>query len=312
MPSVRSCSILRLSASTSPSPKRSTSCSESLDSFASMPRSMTTTVPKYNTAEITASVATTSTPYPRARRNATLPSSLLIDAQHVADAAHRMQQRRRELLVDLLPQSTDLHVDGIRLRIEVIVPDRLEQHGARDHLPLMANEILEQSKLARLQRDGLVGPLRATAPQIELQVCDLQLRGIFFHAGPAQERLNACQELGEREGFRQVVVAAALKSPHALIEAGEGAEHENGRRLPERPQGTDDRESLDVSREHPVEDDDVPALGRRQVETIHAIARPLHHEAGLSETIADVAGGIRVVFDQETLHPQPLPSRVYG
>src|SRR5215470_7401557 len=143
MPSVRSCSILRFSASTSALSKRSISCSESFESFASIPRSMTTTVPKYKAAEITANVMTTSRPYPRASRNATLPSSLAIGADHVADAAHRMQQRWREVLVDLLPQATDLHVNSVCLRIEVIVPDRLEQHGARNHLSPMANQVLE-------------------------------------------------------------------------------------------------------------------------------------------------------------------------
>src|SRR5215470_10160288 len=107
---------------------------------------MTMTVPKYRAAEFTSIVPTTSTPYPSARRNATLPSRLVIDAHHVADPAHRMQQWRREVLIDLLPQSADLHFDRIRLRIEVIVPDRLEEHGARHHLPLVSDQIFEKTK----------------------------------------------------------------------------------------------------------------------------------------------------------------------
>src|SRR5207245_10369326 len=131
---------------------------------------MTTTVPKYRAAEITAIVATTSTPYPSARRNATLPSSLAIDAQHVADAAYRMQQRRREVLIDLLSQSADLHIDCIRLMIKVIVPDRLEEHGERNQLALLTNQILEKPKLSRLQRDR---PLCALGPACYQIVCQV-------------------------------------------------------------------------------------------------------------------------------------------
>src|SRR5260370_41687089 len=143
---------------------------------------MTTTVPKYKAAEITAIVPTTSTPYPSARRNATLPRSLAIDAHHVTDAAHRVQQRRREVLVDLLAQSADLHIDRIRLRIEMIVPDRLEEHRARDHLSLVTNQILEKPKLSRLQRDRLIGPLAPTSSQIHVQICNLQFGHVLFHA----------------------------------------------------------------------------------------------------------------------------------
>jgi hypothetical protein len=40
-----------------------------------------------------------------------------------------------EILVDRLTQPVDVDVDHIGL-IEMIVPDALEQHGARYHLPL--------------------------------------------------------------------------------------------------------------------------------------------------------------------------------
>ena len=40
--------------------------------------------------------------------------------------------------------------------------------------------------------------------------------------------------------------------------------------------------------------------------------RPLHREAGLFEAIADVASGIGVVLDQETLHGLLIVRRVYG
>src|SRR6516164_9157301 len=73
--------------------------------------------------------------------------------EHEADAAHRLDQRQREIAVDLVAQATDLHVDDVGLRVEVVVPHRFEQHAARDDLALVAYEIFEQAEFARLQHE---------------------------------------------------------------------------------------------------------------------------------------------------------------
>src|SRR5215831_1871879 len=135
-------------------------------------------------------VPMTSRPYPRARRKAALSSSLLIDPDHVADPANRVQQGRREILVDLLPQSTDLHVDRVGLWIEVVVPHRLVQHGAGHNLSLVPDEIFEKPELSWLQRDWLVGPLCSSPSQVQLQIRDPQLGHVFFHAGTSHESLQ--------------------------------------------------------------------------------------------------------------------------
>src|SRR5690606_29530527 len=66
----------------------------------------------------------------------------------VARAADGMQQRALEAAVDLRAQPADVHVDHVGLRVEVVVPDALEQHRARDHLTRMAHQELEQLELA--------------------------------------------------------------------------------------------------------------------------------------------------------------------
>src|SRR6478672_6467838 len=47
---------------------------------------------------------------------------------HVAGAAHGVQQRPLEAFVDLGAQPRDVDVDNIGLRVEVVVPHVLEQH----------------------------------------------------------------------------------------------------------------------------------------------------------------------------------------
>ena len=48
-----------------------------------------------------------------------------------------------------------MHVDDVRLRIEVVVPNVLKQHGARHNLPRVLHQIFKQSVFARLKQDLL-------------------------------------------------------------------------------------------------------------------------------------------------------------
>src|SRR3546814_9643752 len=66
-----------------------------------------------------------------------------------------MDQRPAKAAVDLLPQTADMLVDDVGLRIEMIVPDMFEQHRARHHPPFVAREIGEDAKFARGEVDRL-------------------------------------------------------------------------------------------------------------------------------------------------------------
>src|SRR3954447_24951107 len=69
-------------------------------------------------------------------------------ADHVAGAANRVQQRTVESLVDLGAQARDVYVNDVGLRIEVVIPDVLQQHGAGHDLAGMLHQIFEQAELA--------------------------------------------------------------------------------------------------------------------------------------------------------------------
>ena len=107
-----------------------------------------------------------------------------------------------------------MHVDHVGLRVEVIVPDAFQQHGARHHLAGMAHQVFEQPEFARLQVDRLPRALHLAAQQIELQVADAVA---WSSCGGAvrrrSKRLDPRQQLGEGEGLGQIVVAAG---PQAL------------------------------------------------------------------------------------------------
>src|SRR5215475_12243935 len=92
-----------------------------------------------------------------ARRNAVVRRNLVIRTDAIAGTANRVQKRRVESLVDLLPEAADMDVDHIGLRIEMIVPHALEQHGAGHDLASMAHKIFEQAELTGLELYRLLG-----------------------------------------------------------------------------------------------------------------------------------------------------------
>jgi len=65
-----------------------------------------------------------------------------------------------------------MHVDHIGLRIEMIVPDIFQQHGARHHLAGVLHQIFQQAKLARLQRQLFLAAGDAVREPVELEIAD--------------------------------------------------------------------------------------------------------------------------------------------
>ena len=68
---------------------------------------------------------------------------LVAITQYVPGAAHRLQQGRVEVPVDLGAQAAHVDVDHVGLGIEVVVPYVLQQHGAGDDLAGVAHQILQ-------------------------------------------------------------------------------------------------------------------------------------------------------------------------
>src|SRR5208282_6819795 len=112
-----------------------------------------------------------------ARRKAvarkSLPSAV---TNHVSRAAHGVQQRRVKIAVDLGAQARYMHINHIGLRIEMVIPHMLEQHGARDDLARILHQIFEQAKFARLQDDLLAAPSHLVRKPIQRQIGDPEHR----------------------------------------------------------------------------------------------------------------------------------------
>src|SRR4051812_38329209 len=122
------------------------------------------------------SAAMPNTTYPNASVNAEERRNLFIRCQHIPGITHRSQQRPLRVRLDLLPQLADVYIHNIRLRIEMIVPDVLQQHGAGHHLAGVAHQVLEELELLGLQRDRAGAPRSLTRQEVDMKVTDTQTR----------------------------------------------------------------------------------------------------------------------------------------
>src|SRR5262249_49964910 len=144
---------------------------------------------------------------PSASLNAVVRKSLAnAVTDHVSGAANCVQQRHSEALVDLRTQTRDMDVDDVGLRIEMIIPDILKKHGARHDLPRMPHQILEQTKLARLQGNIASGAGNGVRKAVELKIADA-INGFGGGGRTASaQRFHACEQFGECIRFGEIVV----------------------------------------------------------------------------------------------------------
>src|ERR1700746_1776851 len=94
------------------------------------------------------------------------PRGLLRGSQAITGAANRVQQLMIEALIDFLAQAADMDIDDVGLWIEVIVPDMLQEHRARNHMAGVAHQVFQQAKLAREHLDRLAAPPDIAGQQV--------------------------------------------------------------------------------------------------------------------------------------------------
>src|SRR5690606_32273459 len=105
-----------------------------------------------------------------------LPTALLLALDLVADAAHRLDERAVEATVNLVAQVVDVDIDHVRERVEVVLPDSIDDLRAGERPPGVAHEVLEQGELFRCEFDHLPAAARLMPEEIEREVGNLQDR----------------------------------------------------------------------------------------------------------------------------------------
>src|ERR1700749_3842215 len=101
-------------------------------------------------------------------------SVLARSTEAVSDAANRMDQWIGLPVVDLAADASDINVDDVGGRIEMKVPDVLQQHRAGDDPALVAGQIFEELEFARQQLDVLAVPAGGPLDQVDREIANAQ------------------------------------------------------------------------------------------------------------------------------------------
>src|SRR5689334_25449504 len=102
----------------------------------------------------------------------------------------------------------------------MVVPNLLEQHGARHHFACVTREIFEQTEFARLKSYLDPTAFYRARDEIELKIRDSE-RGLFGEPARAtRQRVDARNKLRECERLHEIVIAAGIEPHDAIVHAG--------------------------------------------------------------------------------------------
>src|SRR5262245_3960832 len=216
--------------------------------------------------------------------------------EDIADAAHGVAQRVTEWLVDLRAQAPDVDIDDVGPGVEVHVPHLLGDEGAGEDVPGVPGEERQEQELLRRQIEPSSPAGGAVTDEVDLEIGDMEPLGVAARTA-AQDRADAGQQLGEREGLHQVVVRSELEPLHAVRHGVAGGEKEDRGLLAGAAQLREDRPAV-PSREHDVEDDQVVETVQGEVKPRFSVLGRVDDESALHEPLAEVSRRLALVLHE--------------
>src|SRR5579875_3596591 len=261
---------------------------------------------------ITANRISTETPnspaYSTVTRKLEVRSTLGRMTDTIAGTAHGLDQLRLEPLVDLAAQSTDIGLDAVGARIEMEIPDMLEQHRARHHLPGMPHQIFEQPEFARLQVDDVPGPAHRAREQVEFEIGNLQAGRDRMRRRAAQQGPDPRDQLGKGKGLDQIIVAAGIETRYPIVDPSERRQKQDRSPVAGGAQRLDNGKAVET-RQHPIDDQKVEMLRGGAEQPFIPARRTYGQIALLGETVDDIVRRVQIIFDHQDLHRTKRPRR---
>src|SRR5712672_3481723 len=216
----------------------------------------------------------------------------------VPDTANRMDQRIGLLAVDLAAHAPDIDVDDICRGIEMKIPDVPQQHCPRYDAPFIANQILQKLEFPRKKKNVLAAPAGGPRHPVDREIADPQ-DGLLDNGFTASaKRLDARQQLDERKGLDQVVIAPGAQATDPIIDFSERTDDQEGCGDAVVAQLTHDRDAIDV-RQHAVDRDHGIVAGDAAAQRLVAAGGQIHLVTAGRERIHQLTGGFRVVLDDQ-------------
>ncbi|MNP25055.1 hypothetical protein D3C76_1178480 [compost metagenome] len=164
-------------------------------------------------------------------------------------------------------------------------------------MPGVAHQEFQQFVFGGQQGEQLAVTAGLVADQVQLQVCHPQRGGLGGHGVlPAQQDFDPGGHFIGGEGFGQVIVTAGTQAAHALVDVGEGADHQDRRGHAHGAQRGDDRQAVEFG-QHAVEGDQVIVAADRTLQALSAIVDPIDVEPVAAQFGDNFPCGHGVVFD---------------
>ena len=101
---------------------------------------------------------------------------------------------------------------------------------------------------------------------------------------------------------------AGTQAANALIDIGQRAQNQNGSVFSRLAQRLDDRQPVNVSREHAIHDDDIVRFAGRKEHAVTAVGRVVGGVTRLLQPLDDELRHALVILDQQYLHEAPCVS----
>jgi len=199
-----------------------------------------------------------------------------------------------------------MDVDDVRLRVEVILPDILEEHRARHDLSGVPHEVFQQQELARLQVDLLPAARGGARQEIKLQVTNAELRDDGVRAIATRQRIDARQQLGEGIGLGKIIIATDPQALHAVIDLAKRTEKQHRGLVAFLAHATDHRQAIHPGH-HAVNDRDIVIAAHRQVQAILAVWCMVNDVTAFLEAAGEIGRSFPIVFNNENSHVHSVP-----
>src|SRR2546425_7532478 len=180
-----------------------------------------------------------------------------------------MEEFSGEGATDFFPERPYVHVHRIAKRIEVPVPDMLNNHGATQHRPGVPHEILEEFELFLTEANGCSGTDDGVGHGVtdEIRKFELRCRDVLL---TAEQRSDPCEQLFEGKWFGEVIVRAVVDDVNLSHRVSVGGKNNNRRDDVVLAEIEADLGSVSLGK-HEIKHDDVVGVLLRQLQAKFAV-----------------------------------------
>src|SRR5437868_10047238 len=131
----------------------------------------------------------------------------LTDLHNVADLPDRMDELGETFAFYLAAQPTDMRLNNARARIELKIPDLLEQHLASHNLPRIAHQAFQELEFLGANLNWLAIPGNRATNKVHLEIGDFQLGSVGRILVPRHSKhgVQTCYQLAKSKGLGEIV-----------------------------------------------------------------------------------------------------------